>query len=93
MQDKARAHIIASGRVQGVFFRQHTRRQAEKLNIFGWVKNLGDGKVEAVFEGEKKSLEKIISWARQGPVFGKVNNLEVEWQDYTGEFDSFEVRY
>ncbi len=93
MEEKARAHIIVSGRVQGVYFRNRTQKQAAKLNILGWVKNLGDGRVEAIFEGEKGQVEKIINWAQRGPLFAQVKELKVERQDYKGGFSSFEVRY
>jgi len=93
MEEKVRAHIIVSGRVQGVYFRNHTQRQAQKLNITGWVKNLEDGRVEAVFEGKRGQVEKIINWAHRGPLFARVNNLQLEWQDYKEEFNSFEIRY
>ena len=89
----ARAHIFVSGRVQGVLFRDGTRRQAKKLGITGWVKNLGDGRVEAVFEGEKVKVEQIVNWAKRGPILSKVENLEIAWEEHKGEFSSFEIKY
>jgi acylphosphatase len=91
--DYVRAHIFVSGRVQGVFFRDSTKRKAKKLGIKGWVKNLPDGRVEAVFEGKKDRVEQIINWAKRGPIFAKVNNLDLEWQEYKGEFSDFEIVY
>jgi acylphosphatase len=91
--DYVRAHIFVSGRVQGVFFRDSTKRKAKKLGIKGWVKNLPDGRVEAVFEGKKDRVEQIINWAKRGPIFAKVNNLDLEWQKYKGEFSDFEIVY
>jgi acylphosphatase len=91
--DYVRAHIFVSGRVQGVFFRDSTKRRAKKLGIKGWVKNLPDGRVEAVFEGKKDRVEQIINWAKRGPIFAKVNNLDLEWQEYKGEFSDFEIVY
>lgn len=91
--EKVRAHIFVSGRVQGVFFRENTLRKAQKLGVFGWVKNLPDGRVGAIFEGEKENVEKIIEWAKRGPIFAKVNGLEVEWQKYQDEFKNFEIKY
>ena len=91
--EKTRAHIFVAGKVQGVFYRERTRNQAEKLGVSGWVKNLQDRRVEAVFEGDKDSVEKMVNWARNGPIWAKVDALDVVWEDYKGEFDSFEIRY
>jgi len=93
MNKKIRTHIFVSGRVQGVFFRSHTAEKARELELTGWVRNLEDGRVEAVFEGEKEKIEKIIEWAKKGPTFARVDDVEIEWQDYKGEFKDFEIRY
>ncbi|UZE93105.1 MAG: acylphosphatase [Candidatus Nealsonbacteria bacterium] len=93
MEEKIRAHMIVSGRVQGVFFRQNTIRKAKELDVFGWVRNLFDGRVEAVFEGRKKKVEKIINWVKKGPVSAEVDNCEVKWQKYKGEFKGFDIRF
>ncbi len=90
---KVKAHVIISGRVQGVFFRGKTRNEAEKHNINGWVRNLADGRVEAVFEGEKADVDKLISFAGTGPSRAKVRDLDIKWMDYTGEFNDFQIRY
>jgi acylphosphatase len=90
---KARAHIFVSGRVQGVFFRQNTLERAKSFGLFGWVRNTEDGRVEAVFEGDKEKIEKIIEWMKVGPPLSKVENVEVLWEDYKGEFDDFEIKY
>ena len=90
---KARGHIFVSGAVQGVFFRQNTCQQAKQRELKGWVRNLPDGRVEAVFEGEKKEIEKVIKWARKGPVLANVKKVEVFWEKYKGEFSEFEIRY
>lgn len=92
MSDKIRAHVFVSGRVQGVFFRDKTRRKAEELNVQGWVRNLPDGRVEAVFEGAKESVEKMVDWVREGPAFAQVDNMKLSWQDHTGEYNSFEIK-
>ena len=91
--EKARAHVIIEGRVQGVFFRHHTQEMAYKLNVTGWVKNRRDGSVEALFEGDKKQVDQIIQWCHRGPSEARVMNVHVTWEDYTGEFDDFSVRY
>lgn len=93
MEEKIRAHIIVSGRVQGVYFRQETAKQAGKFGVSGWVRNLNDGRVEAVFEGEKDTVERIVNWIKKGPFFAKVSNLKVDWQEYSGEFNNFEIKY
>ena len=93
MAGKARVHIFVSGRVQGVFFRENTRKRAKKLGITGWVKNLPDGRVEAVFEGEKSKVEELINRTKKGPMFAKVDELKVISEEYKGEFDNFEIRY
>jgi acylphosphatase len=88
-----RAHIFVSGFVQGVFFRSNTQERARRLGLKGWVRNLEDGRVEAVFEGEKEKVLEMIEWAKRGPELAKVENVEVEWEEYKGEFDDFEIRY
>jgi len=93
MAEKIRAHIFVSGLVQGVFFRSYTVQKAKEFGVFGWVKNLPDGKVEAVLEGEKEKVEKLVEWMKRGPEFAKVNGIEVEWQEYKGEFENFEIRH
>jgi acylphosphatase len=90
---KVRAHVYISGKVQGVFFRAHTEEKAWKLDIKGWVRNLRDGRVEAIFEGEKEKVEEMIRWCNRGPPYSKVDKVDVEWEDYKGEFDSFGIRF
>ena len=93
MKEMIRVHLLISGRVQGVFFRDNMRRLAKKFKINGWVKNLFDGQVEAVLEGEKKSVEKVVNWAKRGPILAKVEKIEIDWQEYKDEFSDFEIRY
>lgn len=88
---KARAHIFVSGCVQGVFFRDHTQRWASSLNLTGWVRNLEDGRVEAVAEGEKSSLEALIGRLREGPPSSRVDHIEVNWEECQGDFSDFRV--
>lgn len=91
MADKVRAHIFVSGLVQGVFFRQNTRQEAEKLGIKGWARNLPDGRVEAVFEGNKDKIEEMIKWAKTGPSSAKVENIDLNWEDFQDEFSEFNI--
>jgi acylphosphatase len=90
---KTRAHVFVSGRVQGVFFRSETRYEAKRRNVVGWVRNTSDGRVEAVFEGEKEDVEKVIDFCRRGPSGARVLKIDVRWEDYIGEFKDFKVRY
>ena len=90
---KIRVHIFVSGKVQGVFFRSGTKDRAQELDITGWVRNLDDGRVEAVLEGEREAVEKMIGWCRRGPPYAYVENMEVMPEDYRGEFREFTVRH
>ncbi len=92
MAEKTRIHVFVSGQVQGVFFRYSARRKALKLGIGGWVRNLEDGRVETVFEGEKEKVEEMVEWAKNGPIFAKVSKIEIRWEKYQGGFNSFEIR-
>ncbi|MGD8211238.1 MAG: acylphosphatase [Desulfobacterales bacterium] len=93
MKDKVRAHAIISGRVQGVFFRMETKQAADRLGVFGWVKNQRDGTVEALFEGDQDKVNAVLEWCNQGPPSAKVTDVNVEWQDYAGEFSGFGITY
>jgi acylphosphatase len=93
MKDKIRAHAIIRGRVQGVFFRMETVRAAQRIGVSGWVRNLRDGTVEAVFEGDKTRIDAILSWCKEGPPHAHVTDVKVDFEEYTGEFKRFEVTY
>jgi len=88
-----RAHVYISGRVQGVFFRASTRDKARELGLKGWVRNLADGRVEAVFEGEEEKVREMIEWCHKGPVLASVSNVDVRIEKPTHEYDEFEIRY
>jgi acylphosphatase len=90
---KVRAHVILSGTVQGVCFRSGVREKAHDLNVNGWVKNRFDGRVEAVFEGEKFSVLELVDFCRKGPPGAHVKDTELKWEPFENEFSSFEVRY
>ena len=92
MPEKARAHILVSGRVQHVWFRETAKKKAEEFLVSGWAGNLEDGRVEAFFEGDKDNVEQLIQWAKRGPFFAKVKNLELIWEEYKGEFQDFKIR-
>ncbi len=79
------------GYVQGVFYRASTREAALNLGLKGWVKNLPNGKVEAMFEGQEEKVRQAVEWCKTGPPGALVNKIEEEWQDYTGSFKTFDV--
>jgi len=84
---------LISGRVQGVFFRAHTCDEAKKRGLTGWVKNLHDRRVEAVFEGKDEEVQSMVSWCRTGPPHAVVTDVSVEGESYRGEFADFTVRW
>ncbi len=90
---KVRAHVSISGWVQGVFFRSSTRDKARSLSVTGWVRNLYDGTVEVLVEGDADAVSRLIAWCRQGPPGARVQDVEVEWGDYSGKFDTFFIAY
>ncbi len=93
-EEMVRAHLIVRGRVQGVFFRANMKKEADSNNVKGWVRNLPDGRsVEAVLEGRRADVERVICWSLRGPPLARVTELHVEFQEYRGEFDSFTIRY
>lgn len=87
-----RAHVLISGKVQGVWFRASTKQVAESLGLSGWVRNLSDGRVEAVFEGDAESVSKAIEWCRKGPEGAVVTDIEVSYEAPEG-LEGFEIRY
>jgi len=91
MKQKVRAHVFLGGRVQGVFFRQNTLIQARRLGVKGWVRNLADGRVEAVFEGDEPAVNKVVAYCRYGPKNAEVQKVEVSNESYSGEFDDFKI--
>ena len=92
--EKTNAHVIFKGRVQGVNFRAFVQRAAESLNVDGWVRNLPDGTVEAVFEGDRGPVEEAIKRCRTGPAFANVTGALIKWSPYDGKSGGgFSVRY
>lgn len=88
-----RIRIYVTGKVQGVFFRQTLKVIAKKNDVFGWVKNLNDGRVEALLEGESEHVNRLIEWAHGGPANARVEDVEIRNEKYTGEFSKFDVLY
>jgi acylphosphatase len=90
-RDRERAHVYVSGQVQGVFFRDSAREKAEHLGLTGWVKNLPDGRVEALFEGPSEKVREVIQWCKQGPPHATVEDVETEFEASQGDLTGFEV--
>lgn len=87
-----RVHLFIFGQVQGVFFRAYIQDKAYELGLAGWARNTQDGRVEAVFEGEKEKLDKIVSWCQKGPAAARVVAVEIVWEKSQDE-KGFEIRY
>jgi acylphosphatase len=92
MADRARVHVVVSGRVQGVFFRGSAVDAARALGIHGWIRNLPDGRVEAEAEGERPALERFVEFCRRGPPAARVDAAEVSWGDFRGDLGPFATR-
>jgi len=88
-----RYHLFISGKVQGVWYRQSMLQEAIKLGVNGWVRNLSDGRVEAVIEGDEKALEKLISWCHVGPPKAVVSKIDIIEEPAASEFFSFKILY
>ena len=83
-------HLIISGKVQGVFYRQSAKKKAEELNINGWIKNTLEGNVEAMISGEKSDLDRFVEWCKSGPERAVVDEVHIHKEEFF-EFDSFRV--
>ena len=90
---KQRIRIFVKGKVQGVFFRQALKVMAKKNNVSGWVKNLKDGRVEAVLEGDEEKVSRLVEWSHGGPANARVEDVEIRNERFTGEFSKFDVLY
>lgn len=90
---KKRVHVVISGKVQGVFYRDSTKQKAQQLSVNGWVRNLNDGRVEAVFEGDEQAIHDLIDWCYKGPRLAQVSDVDVRFLSVTNEFDTFSIRY
>jgi acylphosphatase len=91
-KERARLHLIVSGRVQGVGFRFSAYDEAEDLAVAGWVRNLAGGEVEIVAEGTRENLQILAAWAHLGPPSAHVTTVREEWLDFIGEFTEFRIR-
>jgi len=93
MADLASVHIIVHGIVQGVYFRDFTCRHTDELGVIGYVRNLPNGTVEAVAEGERKQLEKLIERIKVGPPGARVTRIDTKWSEYSGKYSDFTLRF
>ncbi len=91
MEHKKRTHVFISGRVQGVYFRDSTKAEAQKRGVTGWVKNLSDGRVEAIFEGGEREVAEMVQWCHSGPPGAVVTEVEVRQEAYSGQYSAFVV--
>jgi acylphosphatase len=89
----SQAHVYINGRVQGVNYRFYTRQQAIELGLHGWVRNVRDGRVEAVFQGEQSAVLKMLKWCELGPPSARVTDVEVDWQTPLELYSSFEIKF
>lgn len=87
------AHVYVTGRVQGVNFRYYTRQQAFELGVSGWVRNVRDGRVEALFQGDEEQVRKILNWCERGPPSARVVDIEIDWQELSETLSDFEIRF
>lgn len=91
MAERTRAHVFVSGTVQGVYYRANTRDTAQEKGVDGWVRNLPDGRVEAVFEGSEEAVDEMIEWCHSGSPAADVESVEAEYGESEGE-DGFRIR-
>ena len=89
--ERTRAHVIIEGSVQGVNFRAACRDQARQIGVEGWVRNLADGRVEAVFEGQRPAVQRMVSWCYSGPTHARVERVNVSWEEPTGNEGPFGI--
>ena len=92
MESKVRAHVFVKGKVQGVLFRYTTRGEANMRALNGWVRNMSDGRVEAVFEGDKEKVDEMVAYCHYGPSAAKVSSVKVIKEEYTGVYTGFSIR-
>ena len=90
--ERARVHLLVSGIVQGVSFRFYTVEEARRLGVAGWVRNLADGRVEALAEGDRAALERLLAFCRRGPPAAQVDDVEATWRAFAGDLGPFAAR-
>jgi acylphosphatase len=93
MADRARVHLLVSGRVQGVAFRMYTVDEARRLGVSGWVRNLADGRVEIEAEGERSALLDLVRFCEKGPPAARVEGVDAKWTAFRGDLGRFEATH
>lgn len=93
MTDTARAHLIVSGHVQGVYYRSTSAEKGLALGLTGWAKNLPNSTVEIVAEGDQDQIAELIKWCHKGPPSARVEGVDIAWEAPTGEFETFRVTF
>ena len=93
MTAKVCAHVFVTGKVQGVYYRQKTMETAKSHGVTGWVRNLPDGRVEAVLEGDEPGVKNVIEWCKIGPPKAQVENVDTKFESHTGKFSEFTISY
>lgn len=88
---KSRVRVVVSGRVQGVGYRQSAADEAERLGVNGWVRNLPDGRVEVVAEGDEAAIDALVAWCKRGPRLARVEEARITREPFRGEFDAFRI--
>ncbi|WP_129671502.1 acylphosphatase [Candidatus Chloroploca sp. Khr17] len=91
--DLVRAHVFIAGRVQGVSFRAYARDRARAAGVEGWVRNLPDGRVEAVFEGTRSAVQRLVTWCYSGPIQAQVEKVDVTWEEPTRKEGNFSIAW
>jgi len=86
-----RVHIVVSGKVQGVSFRSKVKNMADELNIYGYVKNVDDDKIEAIFEGDQNAIKNMLDFCKDGPEDAEVSAIVIDEENYNGEFNKFSI--
>lgn len=84
-----RVNLIVKGRVQGVFFHAIAQREARRLGLTGWITTRRDGSIEMAVEGEEDALREIVAWSQKGPTAARVDEVDIRWRSYTGQFHDF----
>ncbi|MFN8535132.1 MAG: acylphosphatase [Dehalococcoidia bacterium] len=87
----SRAYVLVTGRVQGVMFRESTRQEAQRAGVAGMVRNIADGRVEAIFEGDRANVLRMIEWCKHGPPMARVEDVQVLWEPFRGDFPNFRI--
>jgi len=90
--NRVRVKVRIEGLVQGVFYRYSTQKKAQELDVRGWVRNVWDGSVECLLEGDQEKIETLITWCRKGPAGARVEKVTTEWEEYKGDFEGFSIK-